>query len=102
MSLPVLTVLILTGLLPAPPPGALDGDSDGIARPADLCPSTPSGYAVNETGCALDIDRDGIPDGEDRCPATRPGTQELDDHGCSPRDLKKDPESHYLQRSSLA
>lgn len=61
-----------------PPP---DGDGDGVADRDDKCPSTPSGVAVDATGCPLDSDGDGVNDGDDRCPDTPRGTT-VDARGC--------------------
>ena len=40
-----------------------DTDNDGVINAIDICPYTPAGETVNETGCAIfevDTDRDGI------------------------------------------
>ncbi len=58
-----------------------DGDGDGVANGADLCPRTPPGAEVDRVGCALDNDRDGVPDGIDRCLAS-PDGEPVDVSGC--------------------
>ena len=40
-----------------------DIDNDGVLNEIDICPNTPAGEIVNDTGCAffeVDTDRDGI------------------------------------------
>ena len=49
-----------------------DSDHDGVFDAMDQCPATPSGVAVDSTGCALDSDRDGVIDALDDCPDTAP------------------------------
>ncbi len=49
-----------------------DSDHDGVFDAIDQCPATPSGVAVDSTGCALDSDRDGVIDALDDCPDTAP------------------------------
>ncbi|MDR6844381.1 OmpA family protein [Flavobacterium granuli] len=46
-----------------------DTDNDGVADKKDKCPSTPSGVAVDKTGCPLDKDLDGVADYLDECPS---------------------------------
>jgi OOP family OmpA-OmpF porin len=36
---------------PPPPPAPVDSDGDGVLDPADACPGTPRGVAVDNTGC---------------------------------------------------
>jgi outer membrane protein OmpA-like peptidoglycan-associated protein/opacity protein-like surface antigen len=51
----------------APVPVVIDTDNDGIADPADKCPTVP-GLAKYD-GCPIpDTDKDGINDEEDKCP----------------------------------
>ena len=47
-----------------------DTDGDGVSDLADLCPSTPSGAMVDESGCPLDSDQDGVYDYQDEEPNT--------------------------------
>lgn len=68
-----------------PPP---DSDGDGVGDDDDKCPSTPSGVAVDATGCPLDSDGDGVHDPDDQCPDTAKGTQ-VDAKGC-PLDSDQD------------
>jgi len=54
--------------------GGADSDGDGVNDVVDVCPSTPTGLAVDAEGCALaeaeqDSDEDGIKNGQDNCPA---------------------------------
>src|SRR3989449_636089 len=58
-----------------------DSDHDGIPDGVDLCPSTPTGVAVDAAGCPLDSDKDGVPDGIDKCPNTPAGAT-VDASGC--------------------
>ncbi|HET6227255.1 MAG TPA: OmpA family protein [Bacteroidia bacterium] len=44
-----------------------DADLDGVADRMDKCPNTPTGVAVDKTGCPLDRDGDGVPDYQDEC-----------------------------------
>lgn len=44
-----------------------DADMDGISDRQDKCPNTPTGVAVDKTGCPLDKDADGVPDYQDEC-----------------------------------
>lgn len=71
---------------PAPAPQAeepRDSDQDGVMDDADLCPDTPPGTPVDETGCPIlqDSDRDGVFDDKDQCPDTPQGFQ-VDGVGC--------------------
>jgi outer membrane protein OmpA-like peptidoglycan-associated protein len=45
-----------------------DSDGDGVSDKNDKCPGTPSGVAVDKTGCPLDKDLDGVADYKDECP----------------------------------
>lgn len=45
-----------------------DSDGDGVIDRKDMCPGTPEGALVDETGCILDRDKDGIADNLDDCP----------------------------------
>lgn len=59
----------------------LDSDADGVANSLDKCPTTPTGVSVDGRGCALDTDGDGIVDHLDKCPGTPKGAL-VDDQGC--------------------
>lgn len=61
--------------------GARDSDFDGVPDKDDLCPNTPRGVIVDETGCPVDSDGDGVPDGLDACPNTPQGAM-VDERGC--------------------
>lgn len=65
-----------------------DDDNDGVINSKDMCPNTPSGVAVNSTGCALDDDKDGVFNTYDQCPNTAPG-RAVDSKGCD-KDLDSD------------
>lgn len=70
----------------APVAAPADSDGDGVLDPADLCPSTPPGTAVDANGCPsapVDTDGDGVLDTIDQCPGTPPGTL-VDATGCAP------------------
>lgn len=67
-------------------PAQRDSDADGVLNPADQCPHTPWGLAVDADGCPeaatapaatatakSDSDGDGIADSQDRCPHTPAG-----------------------------
>ena len=68
-----------------------DADNDGVINAIDICPYTPAGETVNDTGCAffeVDTDRDGITnlnkDGSknDNCPlAFNPIQEDWDQDG---------------------
>jgi len=60
---------------------ARDTDMDGVPDKDDLCPNTPRGVIVDETGCPVDSDGDGVPDGLDACPNTPQGAT-VDERGC--------------------
>jgi hypothetical protein len=59
----------------------VDSDGDGVPDGLDACPSTPEGAQVDERGCPLDSDNDGVYDGLDQCPNTPAGVQ-VDENGC--------------------
>ncbi|WP_345073012.1 OmpA family protein [Hymenobacter fastidiosus] len=61
----------------------IDTDGDGVSDKKDKCPGTPTGVAVDATGCPLDGDADGVPDYQDKCP-TEKGLAALE--GCPDRD----------------
>jgi OmpA-OmpF porin, OOP family len=61
--------------------GVRDTDFDGVPDKEDLCPNTPRGVIVDETGCPVDSDSDGVPDGLDACPNTPQGAM-VDERGC--------------------
>ncbi|MDX1747242.1 MAG: thrombospondin type 3 repeat-containing protein [Halobacteriales archaeon] len=61
--------------------GVRDTDMDGVPDKDDLCPNTPRGVIVDETGCPVDSDGDGVPDGLDACPNTPEGAM-VDERGC--------------------
>lgn len=58
-----------------------DSDGDGVPDSRDRCPGTPTGVAVDASGCPRDSDGDGVPDYRDRCPGTRAGAK-VDAAGC--------------------
>ena len=76
-------------LCPNTPPGVIvdetgcpvDSDGDGVPDGLDACPNTPRGATVDERGCPMDSDNDGVPDGIDQCPNTPAGAQ-VDERGC--------------------
>ncbi len=68
--------------------GVRDSDFDGVPDKEDLCPNTPRGVIVDETGCPVDSDGDGVPDGLDACPNTPSGAM-VDERGC-PMDSDND------------
>ncbi|WP_449301153.1 di-heme oxidoredictase family protein [Pseudoalteromonas fenneropenaei] len=59
----------------------VDSDGDGVADSADICPNTPTGTAVDGSGCPIDSDGDGIPDSQDQCANTPTGSA-VDSNGC--------------------
>jgi OOP family OmpA-OmpF porin len=61
----------------------LDTDGDGVTDDLDKCPGTPSGTAVDATGCPLpmDDDGDGVTNDIDKCPGTPAGAK-VDASGC--------------------
>ena len=61
--------------------GDHDSDGDGVPDSKDMCPNTPKGIKVDESGCPLDSDHDGVPDYLDKCPNTPKGVQ-VDKDGC--------------------
>jgi len=58
-----------------------DTDNDGVVDSKDICPNTPAGIKVDESGCPLDSDGDGVPDYKDDCPGTPSGAP-VDSKGC--------------------
>ena len=53
-----------------------DSDLDGILDDVDLCPDTPEGEPVYQTGCSdsqTDDDEDGVNNDRDICPDTASG-----------------------------
>lgn len=58
-----------------------DGDTDGVWDGIDVCSNTPAGAVVDKTGCPSDADRDGVVDGIDVCAATVTGAA-VDARGC--------------------
>jgi len=60
-----------------------DTDGDGVVDSDDICPTTPTGDAVDAQGCTLivDDDGDGINNADDLCPNT-PATAQVDNSGC--------------------
>ena len=69
-----------------------DKDKDGVLDNVDRCPGTPSGKAVDSSGCApsqLDGDHDRVNDELDRCPNT-PAGETVDADGCSPSQMDAD------------
>ncbi len=58
----------------------MDSDGDGVIDTEDLCPNTPTGVAVNASGCP-DSDGDGVYDNVDECPDTTMGVA-VDETGC--------------------
>ncbi|WDD97027.1 OmpA family protein [Thalassomonas actiniarum] len=74
-------------LCPASPPGARvdntgcpDSDNDGIGDNKDLCPNSPANSKVNSKGCG-DNDGDGVANNLDNCPTTPQG-EKVDNKGC--------------------
>ncbi|MFI2811217.1 porin family protein [Microbulbifer sp. JSM ZJ756] len=63
------------------PPVVRDTDGDGFIDDVDMCPQTPPGVAVDNTGCPIDTDSDGVPDYLDLCPGT-PYATAVDEEGC--------------------
>jgi len=78
--------------------GNYDSDNDGIKNNNDLCPDTPQGVKVDESGCPIDSDKDGIPDYLDKC-ANSPVGVSVDKFGC-PIDSDKDGVPDYLDKCS--
>lgn len=62
-----------------------DSDGDGVANRDDLCPDTPAGVAIGESGCPIDSDNDGVPDYQVLCPDTPAGVT-VNEHGCPDSD----------------
>lgn len=70
----------------------VDSDNDGVMDSLDVCPNTPSGQAVNASGCAqsqLDEDNDGVKNDLDSCPNT-PSGQTVNASGCAQSQLDDD------------
>ncbi|MBK6446146.1 MAG: OmpA family protein [Bacteroidetes bacterium] len=68
-----------------------DADKDGVADRLDKCENTPTGVAVDATGCPLDKDKDGIADYIDACPdvagiAEMKGCPDADGDGITDKD----------------
>lgn len=63
----------------------VDSDRDGVDDAVDLCPGTPTGTAVDSSGCGIggtvDGDGDGVVDAVDACPETPVGMI-VDGTGC--------------------
>ena len=71
--------------LPLPPDPVDDSDLDGILDDVDLCPDTPEGEPVYQTGCSdsqTDDDEDGVNNDRDICPDTVSGDS-VDSVGCA-------------------
>lgn len=66
-----------------------DSDADGVLNCLDLCASTPTCAAVDQTGCPIDGDDDGVFDGCDTCPDTVTG-EVVDANGCATADEDAD------------
>ncbi|WP_224490088.1 T9SS type A sorting domain-containing protein [Robertkochia flava] len=69
-----------------------DSDQDSVPDRLDLCPDTPSGEAVDTSGCSLsqkDSDHDGISDENDHCPDTALGA-EVNAQGCASNQTDND------------
>ena len=75
---------------------AVDSDGDGVVDTLDRCPGTPSGVAVDNSGCPLDSDRDGVADYLDKCPGTPAGVS-VDKNGC-PLDTDSDGVVDHLDK----
>ncbi|MGQ0618488.1 MAG: OmpA family protein [Panacagrimonas sp.] len=62
-----------------------DSDKDGVDDSTDICPGTPSGKAVDASGCTIggdiDADGDGVIDPADACPESPVGMV-VDGTGC--------------------
>ncbi|MBL0225360.1 MAG: outer membrane beta-barrel domain-containing protein [Geobacteraceae bacterium] len=77
-------------------PTPVDSDGDGVLNPADKCPGTPAGVAVDRDGCPLDSDGDLVPNYLDKCPNTPAGVT-VDKDGC-PLDSDGDGVPDYLDK----
>jgi uncharacterized protein YhjY with autotransporter beta-barrel domain len=69
-----------------------DSDGDGVFDPADACPGTAAGEAVDTSGCSapqLDDDGDNVSNDVDTCPGTPTG-EAVDTSGCSASQLDDD------------
>lgn len=62
---------------------SMDEDKDGVSDKKDKCLNTPTGIAVDKTGCPIDRDNDKVADYLDQCPDVA-GSQML--NGCPDRD----------------
>ena len=75
-----------------PPAKPKDSDGDGVFDNVDVCPNSPAGTTVDDTGCAiktdLDTDMDGVFDHLDKCPNT-PAKALVDADGCQ-KELQKE------------
>ncbi len=75
-----------------PPAKPKDSDGDGVYDNVDVCPNSPAGTIVDDTGCAikidLDTDMDGVFDHLDKCPNT-PAKALVDASGCQ-KELEKE------------
>ena len=87
---------LLGGEKKAPALEYKDSDGDGVYDHLDQCPNTPTGVAVDDTGCPLDSDGDGVFDYLDKCPNT-PKLLDVDTAGC-PLDSDKDGVFDYLDK----
>lgn len=65
-----------------PVPKPVDTDGDGVVDKSDACPDTPTGVAVDASGCPIDSDGDGVADYLDKCPGTPAGVK-VDANGCT-------------------
>jgi outer membrane protein OmpA-like peptidoglycan-associated protein len=68
----------------------LDSDKDGVFDYLDKCPNTPEGVVVDADGCPLDTDGDGVPDYKDVCPGTAAEVRGFVDEKGCPKDDDKD------------
>ncbi len=75
---------------PAPP---RDSDNDGVYDDEDICPDTPEGTGVDDSGCPLpadgDFDGDGVINSEDLCNNTPEGCI-VNGYGCPYDDVDSD------------
>ncbi len=61
-----------------------DADVDGVPDAVDRCEATPTGSAVDASGCVPDADGDGVGDAHDLCADSQRG-EKVDATGCRPR-----------------